>query len=165
MSRIQETLGLPQPMWREMVEQARREWPFECCGIVTGSKVQPGTELRLHPCRNVYEEMKKQDPVTFTRDAHDAFLIDPAAQLAIERQNREQGRDYYIFYHSHAQCDAYFSAEDKAAAVFPFDEPNHPEARHLVLSIWDRRLKEAFWCRWDEGTRDFPGEKESFEPA
>src|SRR6266702_1127043 len=58
------------------------------------------------------------------------------------------------FYHSHPNHDAYFSAEDKARAMFG-DEPSYPEAVHLVISIYGREVRAIRAYVWEEGARDF----------
>ena len=58
------------------------------------------------------------------------------------------------FYHSHIDCEAYFSAEDKERAVV-WDEPAYADAVYLVLSVYERQVK-AYKCfAWDETGRDF----------
>ena len=60
------------------------------------------------------------------------------------------------FYHSHIDCPAYFSEEDKRRAMTMMgDEPDFPDAVYLVLSV-DQGKPQAYKCfAWDEGLRDF----------
>ena len=157
MKELSEALGVPVPQLSAIVEQAVEEWPGECCGVIVGAAKPFGADPQRWACRNLIDELHEAEPETYTRTSKDGFVIDPIRQLEIDRHCRETGRDYYVFYHSHIDCDAYFSEEDQAAALFPFDEPNFPEAWHLVVSVYDRKPKAAFLCRWDPETRTFPG--------
>ena len=53
------------------------------------------------------------------------------------------------FYHSHIDCDAYFSKEDRMAAT-PFGQPAFPEVTYLVVSVVEGELKGKKAFRWDE---------------
>lgn len=159
MEAVARRLGIPPDMLEAIFEQARAEWPNECCGVITTPVSSRGSGLRRTACRNVYDRLKERDPEAYPRTAKTAYVIDPEQQAVLDRENREQDRDYFIFYHSHPQHDAYFSEEDIRAATFPFDEPNFPDAIQLVVSVYDRKVKEIYFCRWDEPARTYTGEK------
>ena len=58
-------------------------------------------------------------------------------------------------FHSHPDEEAYFSQEDRDAAV-PFgDVPSYPEAAHVVLSVREGQVKGAKVFRWDRASKDF----------
>ncbi|MCC7156935.1 MAG: M67 family metallopeptidase [Bryobacterales bacterium] len=88
--------------WRVMVAHAESAFPKECCGILlgkeTGGARQVGAAIA---CRNAYEGEQK-----------DRFQLDPKEQIAADRKAREMGVDILGFFHSHPDCDAYFSATD-----------------------------------------------------
>jgi proteasome lid subunit RPN8/RPN11 len=58
------------------------------------------------------------------------------------------------FYHSHIDCDAYFSEEDRTAALF-MDEPTYPGVVHIVVSIVEGEVRGWRGFLWDDGEREF----------
>ena len=87
--------------WEAMLAHARQAYPKECCGIMLGSDGDPRHVRLAIPCSNAYEGEQK-----------DRFLIDAKDQLLADRRARELGMDVLGFFHSHPDCDAYFSATD-----------------------------------------------------
>ena len=87
--------------WEAMLAHARQAYPKECCGIMLGSDGDPRNVRLAIPCSNAYEGEQK-----------DRFLIDAKDQLLADRRARELGMDVLGFFHSHPDCDAYFSATD-----------------------------------------------------
>ena len=77
-------------------------------------------------------------------------LRDQGARGLVEKE----GGAVSGFYHSHVDCEAYFSAEDKERAM-AWDEPAYPEAIYLVVSVYgdDPRGSKAF--AWDAAQTDF----------
>jgi len=85
-----------------MVQHGRAAFPKECCGIMLGTEDGDKRTVTLAiPCKNAYEG-----------EQADRFLIDPKDQLAAERKSRELGITVLGFFHSHPDCDAYFSQTD-----------------------------------------------------
>src|SRR5262245_49791041 len=106
--------------------QAVREYPHESCGII----LTRGAERRLHPCRNIQEELHAQDPARHPRDARTAYYIDPQDLLRIGRLEAE-GFSVAVIYHSHIDAGAYFSETDRRQALFG-EEPIYPGATNIV---------------------------------
>jgi proteasome lid subunit RPN8/RPN11 len=89
---------------RQILEEARRAYPRECCGLVEG--VRDGSEIRitaLHPMTNLSEEL-------------DRFELDPAAHVALARALRGTERRIVGCYHSHPKGRAEPSSRDRAGA-------------------------------------------------
>ncbi len=88
--------------WATMVQHGKSAFPKECCGIMLG-KEEDGSRLvtLAIPCRNAYEG-----------EQADRFQLDPKDQLAADRKARELGLAILGFFHSHPDCDAYFSQTD-----------------------------------------------------
>ena len=132
--------------------QATEEYPAECCGVLTvGGE---GGESRVHSCENIQERLHAENPGQFPRDARTAYYIDPQELYNIISAAEKAGGQVSGFYHSHIDCEAYFSDEDKERAVV-WDEPAYPEAVYLVVSVCDREVKGYKCFAWDEGQRDF----------
>jgi len=140
------------PEHREAVRRhAAEAYPFECCGIVLGKAAADDILFR---CTNIQDKLHQKDPRTFTRDARTAFYIDPKELMGILKQAREQEMAVKVFYHSHPDHEAYFSEEDERMALFD-GEPLYPGAGYLVVSVYDRKIKDEAFFSWDPGVRKF----------
>jgi proteasome lid subunit RPN8/RPN11 len=101
--------------------------------------------------------MHAKDPESYPRTARRAFLIDPFALERILREAKERGEVLRGIFHSHPDEDAYFSQEDREAAV-PFgDVPSYPQAVHIVMSVREGEVRGAKAFRWDPARKDFLG--------
>lgn len=134
----------------EIYQHALKEYPFECCGIVTGE----GSSQTAHLCQNIQNRLHARDPETYPRDARTAYTInrDEADRICAETGRR--GEKVTAFYHSHINCDAYFSEIDKEAQTV-FGEPEFPDALQLVVSVIDGRISGMKCYQWDRDTRCF----------
>jgi proteasome lid subunit RPN8/RPN11 len=88
--------------WAEMVAHARETYPNECCGAMLGStdgeRKAVSAAIRL---RNAFEGAQA------TR-----YELRPEDLLAADKAARERHMDLIGIYHSHPDCDAYFSKTD-----------------------------------------------------
>lgn len=134
--------------------QALAEYPAECCGILTLGP--QGEYSQVHPCRNIQDRLHAENPADYPRTSRTAYFIDPRELSRLIAAAEQSGGRISGFYHSHIDCPAYFSAEDKKRAMTMMgDEPDFPEAAYLVLSV-DQGRPQAYKCfAWDEGRRDF----------
>lgn len=80
--------------------------------------------------------------------------MEPKELLAVNMEVDSGKAQLKAFYHSHPNHDAYFSAEDKRQALFE-DEPWYPGAVYLVISIYDRQVRNIKAFRWDEDAKEF----------
>jgi proteasome lid subunit RPN8/RPN11 len=89
--------------WQVMLDHARAAYPRECCGILLGVEQAGGQRVvtSAFPSRNSYEG-----------DQSDRFVIDPRDQVRASLKCRSEDIDILGFFHSHPDCDAYFSATD-----------------------------------------------------
>lgn len=137
----------------EIHRHALEEYPYECCGILIG-KSGTDRENILFRCKNIQNELHEKDPQKFVRDARTAFFIDPKELMDIQRKIEDKGMHIKMFYHSHPDHDAYFSEEDKRMALFD-GEPLYPEARYLVVSVYDGKIKDEVLFSWNEESKVF----------
>jgi proteasome lid subunit RPN8/RPN11 len=91
----------PEP-WAAMVAHARQTYPNECCGAMLGS-INDGTKL-------VREAMPLKN--AFLGEQATRYELRPEDLLAADRAARERKLELIGIYHSHPDCDAYFSATD-----------------------------------------------------
>ncbi len=88
-----------------MLRHASACYPRECCGILLGAIAEDDTRTvtTAVPCANAYQG-----------DQSDRFELDPKDQFEAQRLARTQNLEVLGFFHSHPDCDAYFSATDLA---------------------------------------------------
>ena len=89
--------------WASMVAHARRSYPNECCGAMLGSADGDGVKLvrEALPLENAFEGAQAA-----------RYELRPEDLLAADRAARERKMDLIGIYHSHPDCDAYFSQTD-----------------------------------------------------
>jgi proteasome lid subunit RPN8/RPN11 len=87
--------------WRQMVDHAQSAYPNECCGAMLGALDGEKTVRIALPLENAY---------TGERAAH--YELRPADLLRADKEARSQSLDVIGIYHSHPDCDAYFSETD-----------------------------------------------------
>ena len=91
----------PEP-WAAMVAHARASYPNECCGAMLGVTDGEAKIVRESVAlKNAFEGAQA------TR-----YELRPADLLAADKAARERHMDLIGIYHSHPDCDAYFSATD-----------------------------------------------------
>ena len=91
----------PEP-WAAMVAHARASYPNECCGAMLGA-----TDGDV---KTVRESMALQNAFEGAQAAR--YELRPEDLLAADKAARERHMDLIGIYHSHPDCDAYFSATD-----------------------------------------------------
>ena len=146
------SLRLSQQEMRQISLHAEADHPAECCGLLTTAR---GSSLsRVHPCENIQNRMHQEDPTRYPRNSRIAYFIDPQEQYRIISAAEREGGRISGFYHSHIDCDAYFSEEDKERAMV-WDEPAYPDAVYLVISVFGDGVRGHKAFAWDGESRDF----------
>ncbi len=91
--------------WREMVAHAQSTYPNECCGAMLGAISANGgagkTVSIALPLENAY-----------TGERGSRYELRPEDLLRADREARSRNLDLVGIYHSHPDCDAYFSQTD-----------------------------------------------------
>jgi len=108
-----------------MVRHAERVYPNECCGAMLG-RVEGGAKLVTEavPMENAY-----------AGEQADRYELRPEDLLEADRQARARGLDLIGIFHSHPDCDAYFSNTDLKNSC--------PWYSFVVLSIQDGKFNHA----------------------
>jgi proteasome lid subunit RPN8/RPN11 len=88
--------------WQAMVAHARRTYPNECCGAMLGTIDGDG--------KNVREAIALENAFDGAQAAR--YELRPEDLMAADKAARERGMDLIGIYHSHPDCDAYFSTTD-----------------------------------------------------
>lgn len=137
-----------------MRAQAEKDPHKEICGILLGPKDEKNKITQIIPCRNVQDEYHKKDPLSFPRDATQAYFIDSRDLLRIQKQAREEGNEIRAIYHSHINAGAYFSEEDQRIALSE-GKPTYPGVIYPVISVRDGKVQEITIHYWDEEKKTF----------
>lgn len=88
--------------WQVMVDHARRVYPNECCGAMLGSTDYGVKKVAVAvPLENAFSGPQAA-----------RYELRPEDLLAADREARRQGLDLIGIFHSHPDCDAYFSETD-----------------------------------------------------
>jgi proteasome lid subunit RPN8/RPN11 len=143
-------LTLSDSALEEISKHARETFPEECCGVVLSN----GIIDRVQRLTNIQNRLHALDPETYPRTAAIAYAMDPKELEQVIQQAELAGGKLKAFYHSHPDHDAYFSDEDKAFAT-PFGEPTFPGTAQVVVSIYNRAIKEIRAFVWSETINDF----------
>jgi proteasome lid subunit RPN8/RPN11 len=119
--------------YKEMVEQALREFPNEACGLIAA---EAGVPVKVFAMTNA-----DASPATYRLEGRE--------QLRVFDELDERGWDLWGIYHSHTHSEAYPSDTDRRLAFYP-------DSRYLVLSVADRErpVLRSFFIREDEVTEE-----------
>jgi len=120
-------------LYEQIVEQALREFPNECCGLIASDG---GVPVKVFPMTNA-----DASPAT--------YRLDGKEQLKVFDELDDHGWELWAIYHSHTHSQAYPSETDTKLAFYP-------EARYLVLSLQDRAepVMRSFWIREGQITEE-----------
>jgi len=140
-------------------------FPDECCGCLAGPADGDEVTEAIH-CTNIQNKLHERDPEQYPRTAREAFNIDPLEQMRIEEAADGKGLKLFGYYHSHPDCESYFSAEDTRQATYPttddddgLREPIWPGAHQLIASVKGGKAAYAKAFTWDAEAKGF-GEEE-----
>lgn len=154
-------MQIPPHILQELWRHAEETYPSECCGFLLGPA--GGTEVdELRRCVNQQDAFHERDPERFPRTSRTAYTLDPKDIFFLDRSQRTP-RPVRVLYHSHNDVGAYFSAEDKAFALFA-GEPAYP-VDYLVIDVRERLAREARLFRFDPGAVDFLSSETYPSPA
>lgn len=100
------------------VERAGREAyarDEEACGYLEGPAEDPLLVDRAVELPNLANKYHAVDPEGHPRTGREYFKINALTFERAVREGSERGRPVKVFFHSHLDCGAYFSAEDAAS--------------------------------------------------
>lgn len=130
-------LRIEKEAWEAMVCHAEKIFPKECCGVMVGSD---GVVKEAVALANVY-----------TGPQEDFFVMDPKDLNRVDGEARAKGLDVLGVFHSHPDCDAYFSKRDLENSCSWFS--------YVVLSIKSGRFDHANSYRPDFDQKEAPKEE------
>lgn len=111
--------------WQTMVLHAERTYPDECCGAMLGRALD-GKKVVIEavPLPNAFEGRQG-----------DRYQLRPEDLLSADKAARSRGLDVIGIFHSHPDCDAYFSKTDLKHSC--------PWYSFVVLSIHNGKFDHA----------------------
>jgi len=118
-------IEVEQSPWEAMVLYAERTYPNECCGAMLG-RIQGDK-------KTVNEAIPLENASTGEQRRH--YELRPEDLLSAEKAARQRGLDLIGIFHSHPDCDAYFSDTDLRNSC--------PWYSFLVLSIKNGKYDHA----------------------
>ncbi len=139
--------GLTNDEIRALYAHALEEYPSECVGVVIGPK-DGSCANEVKRLTNRQDEMQKDDPEHFDRDSRTGYFVDPKEVYDLTKQTEDEGKKVLAFYHSHPDHECYFSQTDHDGAVI-WGEPVYPGAVYIIVSVFDRKVKDAQVFLWD----------------
>jgi len=151
---------LSKPLQLKMAAHAARCWPGECCGVLTSDGAGA---LRYTPITNIAGSDAAQG--TSSRTVNDGYVMDPKELMAALDEADGTGGGLAAVVHSHPEVGAYFSAEDRRAALGGGDEPLWPGIGYVVLSCRGGTVDDAKLYVWDSVANDFTEEALSLRQA
>lgn len=111
--------------WQAMVLHAERTYPNECCGAMLG-------HLRGEN-KKVVAAVPLQNSFSGSQNAR--YELRPEDLLEADRAARARGLDLIGIFHSHPDCDAYFSQTDLKHSC--------PWYSFVVLSVYNGKFDHA----------------------
>lgn len=127
----------------------------EACGFVTGPDSDPLLADEALELENLANKYHAADPENHPRTGREYFKINALKfQRSIDRGTGE-GRPVKVFFHSHLDCGAYFSAEDAASMTMGGTAGPTFELAYLVTAVDRGEVTAHRLFIWDDGTRGF----------
>ncbi len=114
----------PKP-WQTMVLHAERTYPNECCGAMLGHMIGD---------KKIVTEAIALDNA-YAGEQGERYELRPGDLLEADKAARDRGIDLIGIFHSHPDCDAYFSATDLKNSC--------PWYSFVVLSITNGKFNHA----------------------
>ena len=144
-------LDIPAEVLAEVYREARRAFPFECCGWLAGPADSSAVNA-VRSCENAQDS--GTHPTQADRSAERAYVITGSDLLALNH-SLDSDTPAKVIYHSHPNGGAYFSPTDREVATSPWgDGPAYP-VQQLVVGITETRVEAAALFAWSDEEERF----------
>jgi len=107
----------------------------EACGYLEGPAASALDVDRAVELENLANKYHQADPEGHPRTGHDYFKINALKFERAIQKGVESGRPVKVFFHSHLDCGAYFSAEDAASMTMGGTGDPSFELAYLVTAV------------------------------
>jgi proteasome lid subunit RPN8/RPN11 len=127
----------------------------EACGYLEGPAADPLAVDRAVELENLANKYHQADPEGHPRTGHDYFKINALKFERAIRQGNETGRPVKVFFHSHLDCGAYFSAEDAASMTMGGTGDPSFELAYLVTAVDAGKVTAHKLFIWNAASKSF----------
>lgn len=142
---------IPPGILGAVYHEARKAFPAECCGWLTGSPYAAGVDA-VRPAEN--DQASGAHPTASERTVETAYVLNSADLMALNR-SLDSITPARVIYHSHPNGRAYLSDTDRTVATSPWgDGPAYP-VQQLVVGIDADRVVESALFGWDDDANGF----------
>jgi proteasome lid subunit RPN8/RPN11 len=139
----------------ERAGRAAYERDEEACGYLEGPAADPLAVDRAVELENLANKYHQVDPEGHPRTGREYFKIN---SLKFERaiaSGVASGRPVKVFFHSHLDCGAYFSAEDAASMTLGGTGGPSYDLCYLVTAVDKGEVTAHRLFVWDAGKKAF----------
>jgi proteasome lid subunit RPN8/RPN11 len=127
----------------------------EACGYLEGPLGDESLVDKAVELENLANKYHRVDPEAHPRTGREYFKINALKfERAIEQGHRA-GRPVKVFFHSHLDCGAYFSAEDAASMTMGGGQSPIHDLAYLVTAVDNGQVTDHKLFVWDEASRSF----------
>lgn len=127
----------------------------EACGYLEGPVEDPLAVDRAVELENLANKYHQADPEGHPRTGHDYFKINALKFERAIRTGVETGRPVKVFFHSHLDCGAYFSAEDAASMTMGGTGAPSFELAYLVTAVDVGKVTAHKLFIWSAASKSF----------
>lgn len=146
-----EHIDIPEAVLTAVFREARKAFPAECCGWLTGPAAGARVDA-IRPCANAQD--LGGHPTAQDRGAETAYVIEGADLIAFNKAF-SSAQPPRIIYHSHPNGRAYFSATDQDVARSPWGDGPAYDVQQLVVGLTAERVVEAALFAWSDDAGQF----------
>ena len=139
----------------ERAGEAAYERNEEACGYLEGPASEPLLVDRAVELENLANKYHAADPEGHPRTGREYFKINALKFDRAIRDGSSAERPVKVFFHSHLDCGAYFSAEDAASMTMGGTGAPSYELSYLVTAVDEGKVTAHRLFVWDEPTRGF----------
>lgn len=127
----------------------------EACGYLVGPDADPLLADRAVELENLANKYHRVDPEGHPRTGREYFKINSLVFERAIREGAEGGRPVKVFFHSHLDCGAYFSAEDAASMTMGGAGGPSYALSYLVTAVDAGEVTAHKLFIWDDAKREF----------
>ena len=140
------------------VERAGREAytrDEEACGYLEGPAADPLLVDKAVELPNLANKYHAVDPENHPRTGREYFKINALKFERAIAEGTERGRPVKVFFHSHLDCGAYFSAEDAASMTMGGTGDPSFELAYLVTAVDEGKVTAHKLFIWSGPNKSF----------
>lgn len=127
----------------------------EACGYLEGPAGDGLAVDKAVELENLANKYHQADPEGHPRTGHDYFKINALKFERAIQQGNEGGRPVKVFFHSHLDCGAYFSAEDAASMTMGGTGDPSFQLSYLVTAVDQGKVTAHKLFIWSAASKSF----------